>query len=124
MQLSADQKRAYHTDGICRVIEIKEHLIKNNNREALLKHAPFKTLGKSEMFPAEVFADAYVKAKSGNLRRDRLRSGRRCSPHCFKGRGRVSERQRWLFTDHHPQHPYPGSAPCRLHSCNGRWKDR
>ena len=69
-------------------------------------------------------ADAYVKAKSGNLRRDRLRSGRRCSPHCFKGRGRVSERQRWLFTDHHPQHPYPGSAPCRLHSCNGRWKDR
>lgn len=62
MQLSADQKRAYHTDGICRVIEIKEHLIKNNNREALLKHAPFKTLGKSEMFPAEVFADAYVKA--------------------------------------------------------------
>lgn len=68
MQLSAEQKRAYHTDGICRVIEIKEHLIKTDNREALLKHAPFKTLGKSELFPAEVFADAYVKAiETGDL---------------------------------------------------------
>lgn len=62
MKLTAEQKRDYHTDGICRVIEIKEHLIATNNREALLKHAPFKTLGKSEMFPTEVFADAYVKA--------------------------------------------------------------
>lgn len=62
MELSAEQKRAFYTDGICRVIEIKEHLIANDNREALLKHAPFNTLGKSEIFPAEVFADAYVKA--------------------------------------------------------------
>lgn len=62
MKLTTEQKRAYHSDAICRVIEIKEHLVATNNRDALLKHAPFKTLGKSEMFPAEAFADAYVKA--------------------------------------------------------------
>lgn len=68
MQLTIEQKQAFHTDGICRVIEIKEHLINTNNREALLKHAPFNTLGKSESFPAEVFADAYVKAiETGDL---------------------------------------------------------
>lgn len=68
MQLTAEQKRAYHTDGICRIIEIKEHLIKTDNRQAFLKHAPFKTLGTSEQWPSETFADAYVKAiESGDL---------------------------------------------------------
>ena len=73
---------------------------------------------------AEILQMLMLKPNLAILDETGLRSGRRCSPHCFKGRGRVSERQRWLFTDHHPQHPYPGSAPCRLHSCNGRWKDR
>lgn len=68
MQLTAEQKRAYHTDGICRCIEIKEHLIATDNRQALLKHAPFKTLGESERYATEKFADAYVKAiESGDL---------------------------------------------------------
>lgn len=68
MQLSAEQKRAYHTDGICRVIEIKEHLIATDTRQALLKHAPFNTLGQSEQYATEVFADAYVKAiENGDL---------------------------------------------------------
>ena len=68
MQLSAEQKREYHTDGICRLIEIKEHLIATDNRQALLKHAPFNTLGESEQFASSEFADAYVRAiEAGDL---------------------------------------------------------
>lgn len=68
MILTPEQKNAYHTDGVCRVIEIKEHLIAQDIREALLKHAPFKILGHSEQYPSSVFADAYVAAiEAGDL---------------------------------------------------------
>ena len=63
-------------------------------------------------------------AKSGNLRRDRLRSGLDAVRTVSKGVEEYQKDRDGSLTDHHPQHPYPGSAPCRLHSCNGRWKDR
>lgn len=69
MKLNIQQKNAYHAEGVCRIVEIKEHLIENDCREALLKHAPFKALGESDDYPSSVFADAYVSAiEAGDLK--------------------------------------------------------